>query len=92
MNKPHLRRILAPKGRTVIAAIDHTAFFGPMAGLEQPGDVLQAVVEAGAAGVAIGRNVWKHADSAGMPQALVALVALVHRGAHVDAALQEIGQ
>ncbi len=89
MNKPHLRRIVAPKGRTVIVAMDHTAFFGPMAGLEQRGDVLQAVVEAGVAGVAIGRNVWQHADPAGMTGTLVALV---HRGAHVDAALQEIAR
>jgi len=48
MNKPRTRRIFAADGRTVIVAMDHTAYFGPMAGLERPGDVLQAVVEAGA--------------------------------------------
>ena len=89
MNKPHLRRILAPKGHTVIVAMDHTAFFGPMTGPEQPGDALQAVVEARVAGVAIGRRVWQHADPGGMTGALVALV---HGGVHMDAALQGIGQ
>ncbi|MBC8446120.1 MAG: fructose-bisphosphate aldolase [Chloroflexi bacterium] len=48
MKNLHLRRIFAADGRTVIVAMDHTAYFGPMAGLERPGDVLQAVVEAGA--------------------------------------------
>ena len=48
MKNLHLRRIFAADGRTVIVAMDHTAYFGPMAGLEHPGDVLQAVVEAGA--------------------------------------------
>jgi class I fructose-bisphosphate aldolase len=48
MNKVRARRIFAADGRTVIVALDHTAYFGPMAGLERPGEVLQAVVEAGA--------------------------------------------
>ncbi len=54
--------------------------------------VLQAIAEAldaGAAGVAIGRNVWQHADPTGMTRALVALV---HGGATVDQALKEIGK
>ncbi len=48
MDKSRARRIFAADGRTVIVALDHAAYFGPMAGLEQPGEVLRAVVEAGA--------------------------------------------
>ena len=48
MKSSRLRRIFAPDGRTVIVALDHTAYFGPMRGLEYPSDVLQAIVEAGA--------------------------------------------
>lgn len=48
MNKLRTRRIFAADGRTVIVAMDHTAYFGPMAGLERPGEVLRSVVEAGA--------------------------------------------
>lgn len=48
MQKSRTRRIFAADGRTVIVAMDHTAYFGPMAGLERPGEVLQAVAEAGA--------------------------------------------
>ncbi len=43
-------------------------------------------LDAGAAGVAIGRNIWQHANPAGMTRALVALV---HGGAGVAAALAE---
>ena len=48
MNQIRMRRIFAADGRTVIVALDHAAYFGPMTGLEQPGKVLQTVVEAGA--------------------------------------------
>ncbi len=48
MNKSRAHHIFAADGRTVIVALDHAAYFGPMVGLEQPGEVLQAVVEAGA--------------------------------------------
>lgn len=48
MKKFRKRHIFAPDGRTVIVAMDHTAYFGPMKGLEHPDDLLQAVVEAGA--------------------------------------------
>jgi len=48
MDKLRTRRIFAADGRTVIVAMDHTAYFGPMAGLEHPGQVLQSVVAAGA--------------------------------------------
>lgn len=41
-------------------------------------------LDAGASGVAIGRNVWQHADPAGLTRALVALV---HAGASVSTAL-----
>jgi DhnA family fructose-bisphosphate aldolase class Ia len=53
-------------------------------------EMLQGIydaLEAGADGVAIGRNVWQHADPAGVCRALVALV---HDGASVDEALKEI--
>jgi class I fructose-bisphosphate aldolase len=46
MNKSRARRIVAPDGCTVIVAMDHTSFFGPIPGLERPGDVVQAVVAA----------------------------------------------
>lgn len=42
------RRIFAGDGRTVIVAFDHAAFFGPMAGLEHPGELIRAVVSGGA--------------------------------------------
>jgi class I fructose-bisphosphate aldolase len=48
MDKARARRIFAPDGRTVIVAMDHTAFLGPLPGLERPGDVLQEVVASGA--------------------------------------------
>ncbi|MBN1538308.1 MAG: hypothetical protein JW908_16345 [Anaerolineales bacterium] len=44
-------------------------------------------LEAGASGVAIGRNVWQHGNPTGMCRALVALV---HGGASVAQALTEI--
>jgi DhnA family fructose-bisphosphate aldolase class Ia len=47
MRKLRERHIFSSDGRTVIVAMDHTAFFGPMAGLEQPG-VVRRVVSAGA--------------------------------------------
>jgi DhnA family fructose-bisphosphate aldolase class Ia len=47
-NMIRMRRIFAADGRTVIVALDHAAYYGPIAGLERPGEVLQAVVEAGA--------------------------------------------
>ena len=53
-------------------------------------EMLQAVaeaLEAGADGVAIGRNVWQHANPGGVCRALAALV---HGGAGVEQALQEI--
>ncbi len=48
MNKSRVRRIFAADGRTVIIALDHVAYFGPMAGLERPGEMLRTIVEAGA--------------------------------------------
>lgn len=48
MNKLRLRRIFAPDGRTVIVALDHAVYFGPLAGLERPGKVIEQVVAAGA--------------------------------------------
>lgn len=48
MDSARRRRIFADDGRTVIVAMDHTAYFGPMAGLEHPGEVLKSVVGAGA--------------------------------------------
>ncbi len=48
---------------------------------------IEDALEAGADGVAIGRNVWQHADPAGVCRALVALV---HGRASVDQAVKEI--
>jgi class I fructose-bisphosphate aldolase len=56
------------------------------------GSLLESVaqaLEAGASGVAIGRNIWQHACPGGMARALVALV---HGGASVEVALKEIGE
>ena len=53
-------------------------------------EMLQGIadaLEAGADGVAIGRNVWQHPDPAGVCRALVALV---HGCASVDRAVKEI--
>jgi DhnA family fructose-bisphosphate aldolase class Ia len=50
-------------------------------------EVHQAVVVAGCAGVAIGRNIWQASDSAAITRALTAIV---HGGASIDAALREI--
>jgi DhnA-type fructose-1,6-bisphosphate aldolase and related enzymes len=53
-------------------------------------DMLQAIadaLEAGATGVAIGRNVWQHANPAGVCRALVELV---HGSGRVAKALKEI--
>lgn len=44
-------------------------------------------MDAGASGVAIGRNVWQHAHPEGMMRALVALV---HGGATVEGAAREL--
>jgi len=55
-------------------------------------EVLQGIAEAmqaGASGVAVGRNVWQHANPAGICRALVALV---HGGAGVEEAMKEISQ
>ncbi len=81
MEQPHWRQIFAPAGRTVIAAMDHTAHFGPASRLGHP------ALELCAAGIGIGRNVWQHADPGGMTRALAALV---HGGATVDQALGDI--
>jgi DhnA family fructose-bisphosphate aldolase class Ia len=48
MKKARERHIFAADGRTVIVAMDHTVFFGPMRGLEQPARVVERVVAAGA--------------------------------------------
>jgi len=42
MSKLRMGRVFAGDGRTVILALDHAGFMGPMAGLEDPGAVLQA--------------------------------------------------
>jgi len=50
-------------------------------------DSIAAVLDCGAAGVAIGRNVWQHANPAGICRSLIALV---HQGASVDQAVKEL--
>jgi class I fructose-bisphosphate aldolase len=42
-----LRRIFGKDGRTVIVACDHASFMGPLPGLEEPGKVLDVLVENG---------------------------------------------
>jgi DhnA family fructose-bisphosphate aldolase class Ia len=57
-----------------------------------PQSMLQSVAEAlraGVAGVAIGRNIWQHANPEGMARALVAVV---HGGATVPQAMKELGE
>lgn len=48
MDTLRMRRIFSPDGRTVIVAMDHAAYFGPLPGLERPGEMLRSVVQAGA--------------------------------------------
>jgi DhnA family fructose-bisphosphate aldolase class Ia len=43
-----MRRLLREDGRAVVVAMDHGAFFGVQAGLEQPADVIRQVVAGGA--------------------------------------------
>ena len=43
-----LHRIFGTDGRTVIVAMDHASYFGPIPGIDSPGRTLRAVVEAGA--------------------------------------------
>ena len=50
-------------------------------------ETIADAMQAGARGVAIGRNVWQHADPAGMCRALVELV---HGSGRVEAAAREI--
>ncbi len=47
MKELRLRRILAKDQRTVIVACDHAGFMGPVNGLEQPGTLLDVLVESG---------------------------------------------
>jgi fructose-bisphosphate aldolase / 2-amino-3,7-dideoxy-D-threo-hept-6-ulosonate synthase len=52
-------------------------------------DVYDAVVLAGCAGVAIGNNIWRDPDPAGITRGLAAII---HGGASVDEALETAGQ
>ena len=52
-------------------------------------DVYDAVIVAGCAGVAIGNNIWRDPDPAGITRGLAAII---HGGASVDEALQAAGQ
>jgi fructose-bisphosphate aldolase/2-amino-3,7-dideoxy-D-threo-hept-6-ulosonate synthase len=52
-------------------------------------DVYDAVVVAGCAGVAIGNNIWRDPDPAGITRGLAAII---HGGASVDEALETAGQ
>lgn len=47
MGKLRMGRIFGEDGRTVILALDHASFMGPIAGLEDPGAVLQAASSTG---------------------------------------------
>jgi fructose-bisphosphate aldolase / 2-amino-3,7-dideoxy-D-threo-hept-6-ulosonate synthase len=52
-------------------------------------DVYDAVILAGCAGVAIGNNIWRDPDPAGITRGLAAII---HGGASVDEALEAAGQ
>ena len=52
-------------------------------------DVYDAVILGGAAGVAIGNNIWRDPDPAGITRGLAAII---HGGASVDEALEAAGQ
>jgi DhnA family fructose-bisphosphate aldolase class Ia len=51
--------------------------------------VYDAVILAGCAGVAIGNNIWRDPDPAGITRGLAAII---HGGASVDEALEQAGQ
>jgi DhnA family fructose-bisphosphate aldolase class Ia len=74
------RRIVASAGRPVLVA------GGPLrgTGLESTLNLVNDVLEAGAAGVIFGRQVWQHPDPAA---ALRAVCAMVHEDATVAEAL-----
>jgi DhnA family fructose-bisphosphate aldolase class Ia len=48
MNPLRARRLFAADQRTVIVALDHASFMGPLSGLEDPGQLIAEVVAAGA--------------------------------------------
>jgi len=52
-------------------------------------DVYDAVIIAGCAGVAIGNNIWRDPDPAGITRGLAAII---HGGASIDEALEASGQ
>ena len=52
-------------------------------------DVYDAVIVAGCAGVAIGNNIWRDPDPAGITRGLAAII---HGGASIDEALEASGQ
>jgi class I fructose-bisphosphate aldolase len=47
MVENRMRRLFGAEGRTVILAMDHAAYFGPVRGLEKPDEIIQAAVRAG---------------------------------------------
>jgi len=46
--KLRLSRIFPRDGRALVVAMDHASVFGPMAGLEKPGETINRVIEGGA--------------------------------------------
>jgi len=46
--KLRLSRIFPEDGHAMIVAMDHASVFGPMAGLEKPGEIINKVIEGGA--------------------------------------------
>jgi DhnA family fructose-bisphosphate aldolase class Ia len=46
--KARLSRVFSQDGHSLIVAMDHAATFGPMAGLEKPGELIEKVIEGGA--------------------------------------------
>lgn len=59
MKEIRYSRIFAKDGRTVIVACDHAGYMGPLPGLEQPGRLLDTLVESGVDAVLTTRGIAK---------------------------------
>jgi DhnA family fructose-bisphosphate aldolase class Ia len=104
--KRRLGRIIREDGRTFVVPMDHGVTVGPVKGIRnmqkivsqlQKGGVEAVVVHKGIAkpvddgstGISIGRNVFQHENPCLMVKALSAIV---HEEAHVERALEILGE
>ena len=60
MKEIRLRRIFGKDGQTVIVACDHASFMGTLPGLEEPGKILDVLVENGVDAVLTTRGIVQH--------------------------------